>query len=89
MTFFFATGIKRRGRKADFAPTWKGRLKSIFVKKNKIAAQRRPPKPQPLRWVAVWKRGAAERARDELCNEMKKLVASAMTLATSWNIETL
>ena len=28
---FFAIGIKRRRSKADFAPTWKGRLKSIFL----------------------------------------------------------
>ena len=28
---FFAAGIKKRRSKADFAPTWKGWLKSIFL----------------------------------------------------------
>ena len=30
---FFAKGIKRRRSKADFAPTWKGRLKSILSRR--------------------------------------------------------
>ena len=34
---FFAIGIKRRRSKADFAPTWKGRLKPIFPICNNIS----------------------------------------------------
>ena len=38
MTFFSPVGIKERRSKADFAPTWKGRLKSILS----TGPQRRP-----------------------------------------------
>ena len=41
------------------------------------------PSRSPAKAGAAWKRGAAEQARDELCNEMKKLVASDMPLTTS------
>ena len=52
---FFATGIKRRRSKADFAPTWKGRLKSIFLNGEKCRPQGGPPTASPAQRVAVGK----------------------------------
>ena len=58
---FFAAGIKRRRRsKADFAPTWKGRLKSIFFQGQTKPPRSGGPKPKPSEAGSVWKRGAAE-----------------------------
>ena len=56
---FFAIGIKRRRSKADFAPTWKGRLKSIFFPRQTKPPRSGGPKPQPSEAVAVWRGGAA------------------------------
>ena len=43
-----------------------------------------PSGPQAMT-EPVWNRGAAGCARDGLCTEMKKLVASAVSLTTSWH----
>ena len=47
MTSFFAIGAKRRGRKADFATTWKGRLKSIFFKGSQYRRAAADPNRNP------------------------------------------
>ena len=57
----------------------------ILTMTDKTAAQRRHTNCEPNEVSHSWKGGAAEWARDELCNGMKKLVASDMTLATSWS----
>ena len=57
---FFAIGVKRRGRKADFATTWKGRLKSIFYALGKKPPAGRPPTASPAKAGRGWKRGVAE-----------------------------
>ena len=59
------------------------------VKIDIFQGQTKPPrsgslKARPSEVGSVWKGGTAEWAHNGLCNEMKKLVASDMTLATSW-----
>ena len=63
---------------------WKDRLKSMVSCDKKKRREAAYPNRSPATAGPIWKRGAAEWTRDEFCNEMKKLVASDMSLATSW-----
>ena len=47
MTSFFAMGIKRRGRKADFETMWKGRSRSTFSRNQTKPPRSGGPKPKP------------------------------------------
>ena len=44
---FFAIGIKRRGRKADFETMWKGRSRSTFSRNKTKPPRSGGPKPKP------------------------------------------